>query len=92
MEFDYYKLPTNLSAATDVPSLPVQFRYVIVDGAMYMAYMFRGETQEAMILKSAFDDGIKNMRTLYINRYDYVRSTAIASGAMNTKILPSRVL
>ena len=92
LEFDYYKLPTNLDAATDVPSLPVQFRYVIVDGAMYMAYMFRGETQEAMILKSAFDDGIKNMRTLYINRYDYVRSTAIASGAMNTKILPSRVL
>ena len=92
LEFDYYKLPTNLDGATEVPSLPVQFRYVIVDGAMYMAYMFRGETQEAMILKSAFDDGIKNMRTLYINRYDYVRSTAIASGAMNTKILPSRVL
>jgi hypothetical protein len=54
--------------------------------------MFRGETQEAMVLKSAFDDGIKNMRTLYINRYDYIRSTTISSGAINTKILPSRVL
>ena len=92
LEFDYYKLPTNLSAATDVPSLPVQFRYVIVDGAMYVAYMFRGETQEAMILKSAFDDGIKNMRTLYVNRYDYIRSNVINTGTMNTRILPSRVL
>ena len=92
LEFDYYKLPTNLSAATDVPSLPVQFRYVIVDGAMYVAYMFRGETQEAMILKSAFDDGIKNMRTLYVNRYDYIRSNVINTGTMNSKILPSRVL
>ena len=75
-----------------MPSLPVQFRYVIVDGAMYTSYMFRGETQEAMVLKSSFDDGIKNMRTLYINRYDYIRSTTISSGAINTKILPSRVL
>ena len=75
-----------------MPSLPVQFRYVIVDGAMYVAYMFRGETQEAMILKSAFDDCIKNMRTLYVNRYDYIRSNVINTGTMNSKILPSRVL
>ena len=91
LEFDFFKLPTDLSSATDVPSLPVQFRYVIVDGAMYTSYMFRGETQEAMVLKSSFDDGIKNMRTLYINKYDYIRSNVINTGTMNTKILPSRV-
>ena len=92
LEFDFFKLPTDLDATTDVPSLPVQFRYVIIDGAMYIAYMFRGETQESVIMKSAFDDGIKHMRTLYVNRYDYIRSNVINTGTMNTRILPSRVL
>ncbi len=45
---------------------------------MYTAYMFRGETQEANIMKNNFEEGIKNMRTLYINRYDYVSSTVIS--------------
>ena len=92
LEFDFFKLPTDLSSATDVPSLPVQFRYVIVDGAMYISYMFRGETQESVIMKNAFDDGIKHMRTLYVNRYDYIRSNVVNTGTMNTRILPSRVL
>ena len=75
--FDYFTLPTDLSASTDAPSLPEQFRTVIVEGAMYTAYMFRGETQEAGVMKNSFEEGIKNMRTLYINRYDYVSSTVI---------------
>jgi|TARA_R110001606_G_scaffold326806_1_gene473589 hypothetical protein len=79
--FDYFTLPTDLSAATDAPSLPEQFRTVIVEGAMYTAYMFRGETQEATIMKANFEDGIKNMRTLYINRYDYISSTMINRSA-----------
>ena len=75
--FDYFTLPTDLSDSTDAPSLPEQFRTVIVEGAMYTAYMFRGETQEAGVMKNSFEEGIKNMRTLYINRYDYVSSTVI---------------
>ena len=79
--FDYFTLPTDLSDSTDAPSLPEQFRTVIVEGAMYTAYMFRGETQEATIMKDNFEEGIKNMRTLYINRYDYVSSTLINRSA-----------
>ena len=82
--FDYFTLPTDLSATTDAPSLPEQFRTVIVEGAMYTAYMFRGETQEATIMKSNFEEGIKNMRTLYINRYDYVSSTLINRSASSS--------
>ena len=54
--------------------------------------MFRGETQEALFLKEAFEDGIKHMRTLYINRYDYIRSSVVNVRTLNTKMLPSRVL
>ena len=57
--------------------LPEQFRYILVDGAMHYAYMFRGETQEAALMQQRFEAEIKSMRSLYINRYEYVRSTVI---------------
>ena len=54
-----------------------QFRYIIVNGAMYFAYMFRGGTQESQVVQQRFMEEIKSMRSLYVNRYDYLRSTAI---------------
>ena len=77
LTFDYFSLPTDLSAATDVPSLPVQFRHIIVDGAMHNAYLFRGETSEAILMRDRVQEGIKNMRSLYNNKYEYVRSNVI---------------
>jgi len=92
LSFDYFTLPTDLAAATDVPSLPVQFRYIIVEGAMYTAYMFRGETQEANFMKSNFEEGIKQMRSLYINKYNYIRSTVTSGSSNGAFASQSRVL
>jgi len=55
--------------------------HVITDGAMHYAHLFRGNTQDALVSKEKFQEGIKNMRSVLINRYDYVRSTAIGSQA-----------
>ena len=79
--YEYYKNTVVLDSATDVPVYPEQFRPVIVDGAMYYAYTFRGNTQDATLHLQKFDDGIKDMRSLYINRYDYIRDTRILRGA-----------
>lgn len=75
--YEYYRLPVDLINTTDVPTVPEQFRYIIVNGAMHFAYMFRGETQESQVTQARFMDEIKSMRSLYVNRYDYLRSTAI---------------
>jgi len=75
--YEYYRLPVDLILPTDVPSLPEQFRSVIVDGAMYYAYTFRGNTQDATLHLQKFDKSIKDMRSLYINRYEYIRDTRI---------------
>ena len=91
LSFDYFTLPTDLAAATDVPSLPVQFRYLIVEGAMSTAYMFRGETQEANFMKNNFEEGIKQMRSLYINKYDYIRSTVTSGSTIGAFASQSRV-
>jgi hypothetical protein len=87
--YEYYRLPVDLINATDVPSVPEQFRYVIIDGAMHYAYLFRGNTQDASIQFQKFEEGIKDMRTLYINRYHYVRDTRVlgAGYSFNSRVV-----
>ena len=75
--YEYYRATIDLANATDVPSIPEAYRSVIIDGAMYHAYMFRGNTQDATVAKAKFEQGIKHMRIMLINRFEYVRSTAI---------------
>lgn len=75
--YEYYRLPTDLEDWDDVPTIPEQFRWVILEGAMYPAYMFRGGIDEASISNQLFQTGLKDMRKIYINRNEYARSTAI---------------
>ena len=83
--YDYYRVPVDLESATDVPSVPERFRHVIIDGAMYHAYMFRSNEQAAGLAKSKFEEGLKRMRTILVNRYTYMRSTAVqSSGSVST--------
>lgn len=72
--YEYYRIPVDLEIYDDVPDIPERFRHVIVDGAMHYAYMFRGNEQSASIAKAKFDEGIKRMRTMLVNRYTYMRS------------------
>ena len=44
---------------------------------MHYAYLFRGNTQDALVMKEKFDEGIKYMRSMLINRTRYVRSYMI---------------
>jgi hypothetical protein len=75
--YEYYRVNAELINPTDVPAIPEVYRNVIIEGAIYHAYMFRSNEQAAVIAKDKFEKGIKNMRTILINRYDYVRSTAL---------------
>lgn len=75
--YEYYRVPVDLQNATDVPSIPERFRHVIIDGAMYHAYMFRSNEQAANIAKGKFEEGLKRMRTILINRFTRMRSTTV---------------
>lgn len=73
--YEYYTSGDDLTLATDVPTIPSRFKHVIVEGALYHAYMFRGNEQSAAMAKGKFEEGLKKMRITLINRYDYVTST-----------------
>ena len=58
-------------------TIPEQFKQVIVDGATAYAYQYRGEAQQYQLNFARFEEGIKHMQSILLNRTDYMRSTHI---------------
>ena len=76
LSFDYFTHPsTDLAAHGDTTAIPDRFGHVIVDGAVAYTYLYRSEVPLYERSFALFQDGIKHMQTLLINRHDYVRST-----------------
>lgn len=84
--YEYYRNQVSLELYDDVPNVPIEFKHIIVDGAMFYAYQFRADTQASQIAQGKFESGIKYMRSLYINRYDYVRSTMITRNKPSLRV------
>lgn len=77
VDYEYYRSSYDLINATDVPSLPEQYRFCIVDGAMHYVYQFRGDSQNSSLALNKFEQGIKHLRSLNINRMNYIRDTRV---------------
>ena len=75
--FDYFTFPSDLSAHGDTTSIPDRFGPVIVDGATAFVYQYRGEMQQYQLNFGRFEQGIKNMQSLLINKYEYIRTTVL---------------
>lgn len=77
VKFRYYLNYSDIIAYNDVTRIPESFDTVIVDGALYHLYMFKDNLESAQAAFIAFEDGIKDLQTLYINNYEYVRDTRV---------------
>lgn len=75
--YEYYGLPVDMELYSDIPTIPEAFRHIIVDGAMYYMYKFRGDEASAQQEIQRFSDKLKDMRSIYINRYEYIRDTRV---------------
>lgn len=77
LELEYFMHPADLVLFDDVPTIPEQFKHVIIDGAMYHAYMFRDNVQSAQLSEQKFNDGVKSLRSLLVNNYVHVYDTRV---------------
>lgn len=77
LDFEYYSLPSDLSAYDDTPTIPESFKHVIVEGAMSKAWNFKSDMENSDRSKRVFDEGIERMRSIYINRYIDFRDTRV---------------
>ena len=93
VKFEYYTYPDDMSDHDDTTTIPDRFAAVIIDGATAFVYQYRGETAQYQLNMQRFEQGIKNMQTLLVNRFNYVRSTYIPrSGYANVFDKNIRVL
>ena len=92
LKYDFFSFPTDMSASTDTTTIPDRFAAVIVDWATAFVYQYRGETNQYQLNFARFEQGIKNMQTLLVNRFEYVRSTFIPKiGYTSTADLSIRI-
>jgi hypothetical protein len=75
--YEAYSLPVDLILHSDVPDVPEAYRHILVDGAMYYVHSFRNDNEGASMAMQKFNEGLKNMRALYVNRYEYIRDTRV---------------
>lgn len=61
VKFRYYKIPTDLSASTDVCNIPSRFDYVIIAGGLYHLNLFKDNAESTMISEKTFYRGIADM-------------------------------
>ena len=91
IDFEYYTFPTDLAAHGDTTTIPDRFAHVIVTGATAFVYQYRGELQLYQLSMQLFEDGIKNMQSLLVNRFDYLRSTYPLGGSSSSRANVLRV-
>ena len=77
LKYDYFTFASDLSAHSDTTTIPDRFAPVIIDGATAYAYQYRGEIEQYQLNFARFEQGIKNMQSLLVNKYEYVRSTVV---------------
>ena len=78
VRFNYFLNYTSLVNPSDQTRIPESFDSVLVEGALYFLYMFKDNIPAAQISLEVFNTGIKDLQTLYINKYEYVSDTRIS--------------
>ena len=77
LQFRYYMNNVGLTAANDQTRIPSSYDNVIIDGALYYMYMFRDNPESAGVTIQVFQQSIKNMQGILINKYQRVYDTRI---------------
>lgn len=77
IRYNYFLNYAQLRAYDDETRVPTSFSSVIVDGALMHMYMFKDNVEAAQIAKIIFEQGLKNLQTLYINNYEYITDTRV---------------
>lgn len=80
IEFRYFKNPSALVDATDVCTIPSEFDYVIMSGALRHMNLFRENSDGYSIASSKFEDDMKDMTTLLINTFHSMSDTRTKYG------------
>ena len=77
IEYEYWKIHTDLSAHGDTMDLDDRFKSVITTRAKYYAYILRSDPQAAQMAYEEYKSQMQMLRSEYINTKSYMRDTRI---------------
>jgi len=77
IQYEYWKVHTDLSAHGDTIDLDDRFKSVITTRSKYYAYILRSDPQAAQMAYAEYEKQLQVMRTEYINFQSYMRDTRI---------------
>ena len=75
--FKYYLDFTVITAHDDTTRIPAAFDSILVSGALYHMYLFKDNVESAQAAFLTFQEGLKNLQTIYINNYASITDTRI---------------
>jgi len=76
--FKYFLNYSDIVNFDDVTRIPESYDSILIDGALYHMYMFKDNLEAAQSSYEIYMQGIKNLQSLYINNYEYIRDTRIS--------------
>ena len=77
VQYEYWKVHTDLSAHGDTMDLDDRFKDVIITKAKYYAYVLRSDPQAASMAVKEYDNQLQFLRSEYINTKTYMRDTRV---------------
>ncbi len=77
IQYEYWKIHTDLSAHGDTIDLDDRFKDVITTKAKYYAYVLRSDPQAAAMSVKEYDNQLQQLRSEYINTKTYMRDTRV---------------
>ena len=78
LKFRYFMNYTDITNATDVTRIPESYDTVLINGALYHMYLFKDNIESAQLASMAFEKGVKDLQTLYINNNISIRDTRVS--------------
>ena len=80
IEYEYWKVHTDLSAHGDTMDLDDRFKGIIINRAKYYAHILRSDLQAAQLADREVKEALKAMRVEYINNASYMTDHRVNHG------------
>lgn len=77
LNYSYWREPRIMENWDDEPTIPEEWDYVIVAGAMWHMNMFKENANGVNLIEQHYRQCLRNMRTILINRPEAIRDTRV---------------
>lgn len=80
LTFRYYIMPKQLRLHSDQTTIPEEWEWVVIQGALYHGNLFKEDENGSQIAEGKFDKSLASMRTILVNKTEDMQGPRIIKG------------